>query len=363
MSSFSSSLLNSPSVKKLAGAPTSGNAVATTQATQAAPTPGSLQSAGSTPVASQASKVAQAAQSPASGLTKDTTMHSTAPKMAPGTTMLAPSAASRALNVVKQGVSAAQKPAAAPGPSATDQTAQNWADPTSYYQQANDAITAQEQTAQKFGGDQIAANQRRAATLAALSGRGLGGGFLEGQNQATIEGINNEQQQINAMEQQRQQIYGQEATQSFQNQQQDKQNAFSLETQTAQNNAAAAAQDLGASKQNAASSAQNSLKALGIDPVSGHGPAWATFAPLYNAVNNATTSAQLQAAQAALNAAIAKLNTLKQQNPKAKGMDWNSIVETADRNGYFTGNGNAYNAPTIPGGQTTNPAPVNPLKG
>lgn len=209
-------------------------------------------------------------------------------------------------------------------------------DPTQYWNQANSAINQQEDTARQFGADQIAANQRRAATLSALSGRGLGEGFLSGQTQATISGINNTNQQINQLEAQRQQIYGTEAGQAFQQGQTQQNNAFNLNMQTAQNTAQANAQQLGSQKQTAAQNAEASLQASGINVAGMSGPAWNSFKNLIDAVNNAPDAASLQAAQQKLNRAMSNLQALRQQNPKAKGDDWDKLVKNAEKAGQFT---------------------------
>lgn len=220
---------------------------------------------------------------------------------------------------------------------ATDQAAGNLLDPTGYYDQAQKSIDKQEVQARRSGADQIAANQRRAATLSALSGRGLGGGFAQALSQGTISGQNAMQNEVNQMEGQRQAIYGQEASEAFSAQQQNKQNAFQLGMTTASNTAEANAQKLTADKQTALGALNDLHAGFDMDPTGKTRAAGSTVQGLVAAVNGAQTAAELTTAKANLDKFKQMLASLKAQYPKASGKDWQNIVNSAEKNGYFAG--------------------------
>lgn len=222
-----------------------------------------------------------------------------------------------------------------PPPSPVDQLGSQFADPTKYFEDAQAAIGGQEKRAQQTGADQIAALQRRAATLSALSGRGLGGGFASAMTGATVQGVNQLQGEMNKIEAQRQAIFGNEAGQAFTNQQNDKQRAADLAKETAQNNAQEGALDLSGEKSAALSGPSSTLKHYDMDPSGATRAAGSTVNRLVTAVNNAKTAADLAAARQALDAFVAKLGQLKAQNAGADKGKWQDVVNQAEQAGYF----------------------------
>jgi hypothetical protein len=132
-------------------------------------------------------------------------------------------------NVAKQ--LSQQKPAATAAPAAPAGTV----DTSGYFKQALDGVDKLDATAKQGASDQLAQGQRRAATLAALSGRGVGQGYLAGNQQAQLNSQNAMTQELAKNEQMRQQIYGTQESQGFQNNQRLSQNQFSNDQRVDQN--------------------------------------------------------------------------------------------------------------------------------
>jgi hypothetical protein len=228
-------------------------------------------------------------------------------------------------------------PTKPPTSNPADQLGSQFLDPTGYFAQAQASLDKQQAQAKISGADQIAANQRRAATLAALSGRGLGGGFAQALNQGTISGQNAMQNELNQIEGQRQAIYGQEASEAFQNQQNNKNNAFQLGLHTADNTAQTNSLQFSGDKQNALSGLQ-SLSGMDMDPTGASRAAGSTVAGITNEINSATTSAQLAAAVAHRDRFLAALNSLRAQWKQGKDTSkgsWQDMVNKAEQAGQF----------------------------
>lgn len=302
-----------------------GSLTPSTLATPPAPTPAAPSPTGplqKNPGVAQAQT--QTARAAPAAITKTTS--------APSIPGVPPQAAATIGNIVSQ-MQKYLTTAGAPAKPA-DPTATSLKDPASYYQDSLNAVDQKEVTDTSIGNDALAAQQRRQATLSALSGVS-GGGFLAGMNDATIGGVQAMQQQLSQDEQLRAGIYGQEATNAFSNEQRQSQNAFNVEQNTATQQGQADAQNQSNTQQNYLDGVNSSLKGLGIDATGSTGAGWNDAAPLVQAVQNATTPEQFAAAKASLDRYMAKLNALKAQNPGKKGNDWAGVVKAAQKNHYF----------------------------